>query len=308
MTAPDRRVDVLLSTFRRPEVRRTLLSLEALDLPWGLDLRIVVSDNDDTPTAQSVVNDTAATMTCPVLYRHAPARNISVARNAGLEAATDRGAEWVAFLDDDEEADSEWLAVLLNHAGQTGADAVFGPSVAKYGPDAPEWMRARDYHSNRPERRNGVVQTGHTCNALLRWGEAPWRGERFDVARGKAGGEDTEFFFRLYHQGANFEICDRAIVRETVPPGRLSFGWLARRKYRSGQSYVAVTQGGLSKRMTLAVTAGAKALVCAGGAVAGFWSADRRNFWLLRGALHMGVIAGCLSLRQPEIYGTSPRP
>lgn len=305
MTSPNRKVDVLLSTFRRPEVQQTLLSLDALELPDGLDLRIVVSDNDDTPTAQSVVNDTAANMMLSVLYRHAPARNISVARNAGLEAATEREADWVAFLDDDEEADAEWLAALLNHADRTGADAVFGPSVAEYGADAPEWIRTKDYHSNRPERRSGVVQTGHTCNALLRWDEAPWSAERFDIARGKAGGEDTEFFFRLYHQGARFEICDDAIVREAVPPGRLSFGWLARRKYRSGQSYVAITQGGVSKRVTLAATAGVKALVCAGGALASFWSAERRNYWLLRGALHMGVIAGCLSLRQPEIYGTS---
>lgn len=305
MTRQPCRLDVLLCTFRRPEVRETLRSLDALELPEGIALRVVVADNDETPTARTVVEETATAMTIPVLYCHAPARNISVARNAGLDAASAHGADWVAFLDDDETAEPDWLAELLRRAEETGADAIFGPSLAEYGPDAPGWMRRQEYHSNRPERRDGVVQTGHTCNALLRWGDAPWRQDRFDVARGRAGGEDTDFFFRLYHRGARFEICETAIVREGVPPGRLSFRWIARRKFRSGQSYAVAAQG-TGGRMALALTAGGKVLACAGGALAGAWSEDRRNFWLLRGALHAGVIAGCLSLRQPEIYGAGP--
>jgi succinoglycan biosynthesis protein ExoM len=304
MIGPELKIDVLLCTFRRPEVRETLRSLDVLDLPEGVNLRIVVSDNDDSPSAKTVVEETAATMTRPVLYCHAPARNISVARNAGLDAAAKREADWVAFLDDDETAEPDWLAELLDCAKTTSADAVFGPSIAEYGPDAPDWMRQEDYHSNWPERRGSVVQTGHTCNALLRLGHAPWRAERFDIARGRTGGEDTEFFFRLNHQGARFEISETAIVREGVPPSRLSFRWIAQRKYRSGQSYAAITQGAAS-RLKLILSSGAKVLACTCGALINFWSEERRNFWLLRGALHIGVISGCLSLRQPEIYGAS---
>ena len=157
-------------------------------------------------------------------------------------------------------------------------------------------MRRQDYHSNKPERRNGVVQTGHTCNALLRWGGAPWQAERFDVARGRAGGEDTEFFFRLYHQGARFEICEQAVVREGVPPARLSFGWLARRKYRSGQSYAAVTRG-LSARIVLALMAGAKVVICAAGALAGVWSEAAQFLAPARGAACRGDLG--LSLAPP---------
>lgn len=307
MTELKFKIDVLLCTFRRPEVRQTLRSLDAIDLPADVDLRIVVSDNDDNSSGQTVVEEAAAKMTHPVLYCHAPARNISVARNAGLDAAVARGADWVVFIDDDEIAEPDWLVTLLGCAEVTGADAVFGPSIAEYGPDAPDWIRREDYHSNWPERRGGVVQTGHTCNALLRLGDAPWRTERFDVARGRTGGEDTEFFFRLYHQGARFEISETAIVREGVPSGRLSFRWLARRKYRSGQSYAAVTAGGAS-RVKLALTAAAKALTCSCGALIGFWSEEMRKYWLLRGALHVGVVSGCLSLRQPEIYGVGDPP
>lgn len=299
-----RSLDILICTFRRPEIRDTLLSLDAMEVPEGVDLRIVVADNDGSPTARDVVEETAARMRVPVLYRHAPEANISVARNAGLDAASDRGAGWVAFLDDDETADRDWLVRILGCADATGADAVFGPSLARYDPDAPGWITRRDYHSNRPERRGGEVQTGHTCNALLRWQGAPWQSERFDLSRGKAGGEDTEFFFRLHHAGARFEICDSAIVRESVAPGRMTFRWIFRRKFRSGQSYAAVSRGA-AERTKLAMSALGKALICAGAALAFSWSRERRNFWILRGALHAGVIAGCLSLRQPEIYGST---
>ncbi|MDO6587025.1 glycosyltransferase [Salipiger sp. 1_MG-2023] len=307
MSAPFHRVDALLCTFRRPEVRDTLLSLEALDLPAGIDLRIVVADNDDTPSAREIVFETAARMRLPVLYLHAPAFNISVARNAGLEAASERQAGWVAFLDDDERADADWLARLVARARETGADAVFGPSLAEYGPDAPDWIRGQDYHSNRPVRRGTVVQTGHTCNALLRWNSAAWRDQRFDVARGRAGGEDTEFFFRLHHAGARFEIAEDAIVREGVAPSRMTFGWILRRKFRSGQSYAAGAQGWKSRVARCGLAFG-KGLFCAG--TAGLFAASRaeRNRWLLRGALHAGVVAGCLNLRQPQIYGLDSRP
>jgi len=293
------RVDIALCTFRRPGVRDTLTSLAAQRLPDGVTTRIIVADNDDTDSARATVEETAAALSVPVVYLHAPACNISIARNACLAAAD---AEWVAFLDDDEQAEPDWLAQLLSRAAETGSDAVFGPSVAEYGPDAPDWMRQQDHHSNRPERRGDTVETGHTCNALLRWNGMPWTAERFDPARGKTGGEDTEFFFRLHHAGARFEICDGAIVRETVPPARLEMSWLMRRKYRAGQSYAARARGLLS-RTALLGTAMAKVVFCTGVTVANAWHPDRRSFWMLRAAMHTGVVSGCLSLKQPEIYG-----
>lgn len=297
-----RKVDVLVCTFRRPGVQQTLESLDALRVPGGIDLRIVVIDNEVAPSAERLVRECAGTMRLPVLYVHAPARNISIARNAGLDAASAREADWVAFIDDDERVDADWLSELMRRADETGADAVFGPSLADYGSDAPDWMRRQDYHSNRPERRDGVVQTGHTCNALLRWHGTGWEDARFDLARGRSGGEDTEFFFRLYHLGGAFETCETAIVREGVEPGRLSFQWLWRRKFRSGQSYASIARSG-KERARLALSAAGKVLACGGGAALNMMSEERRNYWLLRGALHAGVVAGVMSLRQAAIYG-----
>lgn len=297
-----RTIDILICTFRRPEVTQTLTSLANLKVPSDTTLRVVVADNDESPSAAARVQ--SAALPFPIHYVHAPACNISIARNACLDAAD---GHWVAFLDDDETADPDWLAHLLATAEQTGCDGVFGPSIAIYEPDVPGWMRRQDHHSNIPVRRGGVVETGHTCNALLRWRDADWRDERFDIARGRSGGEDTEFFSRLYRMGARFEISDSAIVREPVAPDRLSFRWLRRRKYRMGQSYASAAST-RPARIRLGLSALGKAAFCILVAGVNLPSEDRRNFWALRAALHVGVVSGCLSLHQAELYGFATDP
>lgn len=293
-------VAVTMCTFRRPQAVETLRSVDSQRLPDRMRLRIIVVDNDTTDTARPAIEAAATKAIWPVSYVHAPAGNISIARNAGLEAAGD--VDWVAFLDDDEIAEPGWLATLLDCAQATGADGVFGPSLARYGDLAPPWIRAGDYHSNIPTRNAGSVITGHTCNALLRWNGAPWTGARFDLSRGRSGGEDTAFFLDLYKIGARFEICLDAVVKEEIEANRLTFRWLARRRYRSGQSFAAFASGRRAK-ISLIITASAKLLSCGLAAIPTALSTPRRNYWLLRGILHAGVVAGCINLAQAELYG-----
>jgi len=292
-------ITITICTFRRSHIATTLQSLEAMQRPEGCAVSIVVIDNDDTPSAQESVDDTAAAMSLPVRYVHQPGANISIARNAGLDAAT---TEWVAFLDDDEVVEPDWLVELVGRQRETGADAVFGPSYARYDDDAPDWIVRGDFHSQVAAPRAGVIETGHTCNALLRWGDAPWRHERFALERGKSGGEDTEFFFRLRQFGAEYAIADTAIVREDVPAARLSVKWLLRRRFRIGQSYSASADS-LRQRLGLFGSSSVKAGYCFLRAGLALANPERRTFWLMRGTMHAGICAGCLKLPEKSLYG-----
>lgn len=294
------KIDVCICTFRRPFVIETLKSIEAAAVPEGAELRVIVIDNDDSPTAKERVSETGAKMARPVHYKHAPGANISIARNAGLDAAD---GDWVAFLDDDEVVEPDWLTALVARQKETNADAVFGHSRANYGSDAPAWIIKGDFHSQFAAPRGNEVETGHTCNALLRWGDAPWRAERFALERGRSGGEDTEFFFRLRQMGARYAIADDSIVSEDVPPARLTLGWLLRRRFRIGQSYAASAHG-LPAKAKLLMLAAAKSAYSFLRAGLAFGAQDRRAFWLMRGTMHAGVCAGCLNLRQRALYGS----
>lgn len=293
------RIDLCLCTFRRPMVEKTLLSVDRVKIPAGVDFRVIVIDNDTTPSAEEIVTQVATGMSVPVRYIHAPARNISIARNAGLDAAE---ADWVAFLDDDEVVPIDWLEALLQCQKQGDLDAVFGHSKAQYPSDAPKWITDVDYHSQVREPRGGKVLTGHTCNAILRWAGTPWQNERFEIDRGQSGGEDTAFFFALSRMGAKFAICDDADVFEEVPASRLSFTWLWRRKMRIGKSYVSSATG-RGQTVKLFCAAFSKTIYCHMRALLQSANKTKRNFWLLRGTLHLGVCAGCLKFRAAQLYG-----
>lgn len=295
-------VDICVCTFRRPHLADTLRSLARLDLPPGWSMRVIVADNDETPSARALVEQVEKETERPVLYMHAPARNISIARNACLDAAD---APFLAFIDDDELAAPGWLAALIAEVENSGADAVLGPVQAVYGDESPRWMRERDFHSTRPVWVNGEIVTGYSCNVLFRRDSTAARNLRFRPELGRSGGEDTVFFSALHRAGGKIAFAPDALLTEAVPPERARFGWLARRRFRSGQTHALLLleeKGGhMGTRLRCAGLAAAKALFCLLAALPDF---RRRHYWFLRAALHAGVAGRLLGKRELEQYGT----
>lgn len=299
------RIDILMCTFRRPQVGEAIEAIGRLHLPEGAELRLVIADNDDTDSGRTTVEAAAATLPFPCLYVHAPARNISIARNAGLDAASAHGADWIASLDDDETVEPEWLVELLKAAELDGADGAFGKVLAQYPADAPAWVGAIDLHSTHPERCRGRPRTGNSGNVALRWKGTRWEDQRYDLARGTTGGEDTEFFLRLSDMGLKFVAAPLAIVTEPVPPARQTLEWLSLRRFRMGQTHI-VTAHTPVQRAKLMASAAAKAAWCRVMQTLSAGDETRRNFWFLRGQLHRGVCAGLRDRPAPQLYGHDP--
>lgn len=292
-------LDICICTFRRPGVTRTLASVLRQDVPDGLRVGVLVVDNDDTPSARPMVE--AARGALPVRYLHAPGRNISIARNAALDASD---ARYTVFLDDDEEAAAGWLRALWQRHEDTGAPVVLGPVDPVYPDGAPRWMKAAGIHATRPVRRRGVISTGYTCNVLMDRAEPSFRALRFDTALGRSGGEDSDYFATMATLGARIEYAPDARVAEPVTPERLSWRWLAQRRFRMGQTHAHILRTRLGTRpWSLVPLALGKALLC--GALALVTVVDRRrsNTAVLRGLLHVGVVAGLSGRPVPVLYG-----
>jgi succinoglycan biosynthesis protein ExoM len=169
-------------------------------------------------------------------------------------------------------------------------------------------MRQGDFHSTYPVWVGGEIRTGYTCNVLLRMSAQSVAGRRFSLARGSTGGEDTQFFDEVSRAGGAISYAPEAWVEEAVPPGRASFAWLARRRFRAGQTHGHLLRGryrGLSLAAQVAL-ASSKVAYCLAGVLPTVASPVARNCTLLRGIMHAGAVSGLIGLSELRLYGNAP--
>lgn len=298
------KITVAVCTFRRAELKDTLVSLAAQVEPASTPFEVLVIDNDITPSAASLVDEFRRSVPVDVRYVHCPAGNISIARNGALDASD---ARYLAFIDDDEVAQPGWLAALFDTLRTTDADVILGPVKAIYDQASPGWMRQLDTHSTAPVDVGGTIRTGYSCNVLIDRACPALAGLRFDVGLGQSGGEDTAFFTHAYRRGAQFALSAPAIVHEKVPPGRARFSWLARRRFRAGQTHGLLLRdtAGHAARLQCVVLAILKVAYCSVVATLTSPVAARRNAAVLRGTLHLGTISGLIGARPITLYGAA---
>lgn len=301
---PPEEVSICVCTFRRPHLRETLQSLALIELSESYLITIIVADNDEQPSAKSLVEDIAVNFPYKINYIHAPARNISIARNACLEAAS---GKFVAFIDDDEIASTQWLDELLLQQKSSNADVVLGPAHSIYPTSSPNWIKEGDFHSIKPVWVNGHIITGYTANVLFLRSSPSIQNRRFHLELGRSGGEDTTFFSEVHKAGGFISYAENAVVTEIVAPERLTFMWLAKRFFRSGQTHGAILLADNDKsiyiRLLPLTIACSKALFC-GLVAAGSTLANKQaRYWALRGILHLGVVARLIGTKELKQYG-----
>ncbi len=92
---------VCICTYRRPTLlKRVLFALAAQDTGRGFfTYSIVVADNDQARSAESVVAEFTKTSSVAVTYCMEPQQNIALARNKAVRNAS---GNYIAFIDDDE--------------------------------------------------------------------------------------------------------------------------------------------------------------------------------------------------------------
>lgn len=300
------KVTVCICTYQRPQIEATLLSVDASTGIENYQVDILVADNDFEPSAKELVKSLADEMSLNVHYIHAPSSNISLARNACLNTVT---SDYVAFIDDDETASPQWLSNLLLEASQKKSDAVLGPVKGIYGIQAPNWMVQGRFHDTLPVWVREEIRAGYTCNALISLHSPAIKGRRFNLALGRTGGEDTDFFHNVWKSGGRIGYAPNAFVEEIVPNYRASFSWLRDRRFRFGQTHADIASE-RSGRLNLAkqfMLASAKAAYSFSVALILCFSPVRRNKWLLRGIMHTGVVSRLAGMRTLQSYGAPGR-
>ena len=81
---------VCICTFRRPSILSAIDSVAKQTVLPNTSVRILIIDNDAEQSALNIVTEFRNRATIRLDYKHVPGQNISIARNAGLDAATTR--------------------------------------------------------------------------------------------------------------------------------------------------------------------------------------------------------------------------
>lgn len=232
------KIAVCVITYLRPQgLERLLLGLDELTFPSDApELEVVVVDNDPAASATAVCDRLRPRLRWPLLYRHEPQRGISFARNAAVAAARDR-ADFLAFIDDDEIPEPDWLDQLLRVQASYDADVVSGPVLRHFESEAPVWMVKGGFFDDPRFATGQSIEHPATNNALIRSEIFREMESPFDARMALSGGEDTHFFLRLARQGRRMVWADEAIVREAIPATRARAAWILQRAFRRGNTW-----------------------------------------------------------------------
>ncbi len=229
------RVSVIIPTFRRADgLARALVSATAQEAVDGVAVDIIVCDNSPEASAREQVIAFGLTSPLPVTFVHEPNPGVANARNSAVAACF---ADFIAFLDDDEEAPRDWLKQLLITQKTYEADVVFGPVTARLGERAKTKF---DGYFNAFFSRLGAAQDEpldayYGCgNSLVRRLRLPAE-EPFSVMQNNMGGEDDQLFHDLLQSGAVMAWAAHAPVFEDVPPARATLYYTLRRAFAYGQ-------------------------------------------------------------------------
>ncbi len=229
-------------TLQRPEgLRRLLTGINALtfrDEPP--ELEIIVVDNDASRSAEEVCNALRPALKWPLRYDVEPRRGIPFARNKAVARALET-ADFVAFIDDDEAPEHEWLDELLHVQRTFDADVVAGPVLPRLPDQTPAWI-VRGRFFERPRHATGqCLDVAYTGNVLVRNNVYRTMDPVFDERIALMGCDDSHFFRRVRHAGFSIVWADAAVAHEWIPKSRTCFRWLVQRSFRSGNGLGFIT-------------------------------------------------------------------
>ena len=258
------KITICVVSYKRPKGLMALLeSLGALAFrPPCPDVEVVVVDNDTRGAVAGVCAELQGRFRWRLQCLEEARRGIPFARNRALSAVAAE-TDFVAFVDDDETVEPDWLDELLRVQAAYQADVVAGAVVPRFQAEPPAWMR-RGRFFELPRYETGTrIDFAYTNNALFRARLFREEALRFDQRMALVGGSDSHLARRIHQQGYRLVFANEAVVYDWLPRSRISARWLLQRAYRYGCAQVFVNTDlcpAVRTRINLAVSAARRLL------------------------------------------------
>jgi len=231
------RVMVNICTYKRPQLLNACLeSIMQQQVPDGWEVEVLVIDNDTVVEKFAVTDQLDFSHQFKFHYVKEPVIGIPHARNRALQESLARNADWILFIDDDEEAKPGWLMAFHKAVAEFEAEVYSGP-VHYIFPNGYEWLANKGLSEL---ARGSLLAAASTNNVLIKADliRNPESKSDFDTNMRYSGGSDTDFFMRLSNSGARIAYVNDAFVSEKVLENRLSLKWRLRRQFQSSVNRV----------------------------------------------------------------------
>jgi succinoglycan biosynthesis protein ExoM len=234
-------------TRKRQELLRALLvSWARQKIPSEVCVQFLVVENNDTSDCRSIVLDSHLAKNFRVAYVLEEQLGIPFARNRAAREAIKAQADFLAFVDDDEEVTENWLYNLVAAQRLTGALIVGGPVLVNLAGSLEQpgltwfkkillnglvtrYQRKAEKAARRCARESAGEIAIVTNNWLASISIFTELNIYFDESMRFTGGTDTKWFHKAKSKGVSSVWAPDAIVLETIPVNRLSLRYQFRR-------------------------------------------------------------------------------
>ncbi len=271
------RITVVVCTYNRADsLRDALASLVDLHTN-GFDYDVLVVDNASTDHTGTVVHEFVTAHGDRFRGIRESRPGVSAARNAGVRAA---GGDWIAFFDDDQIADPDWLSELFALARRREVALVGGSVRLKlpYGTVRNPTGFCRVLLGEtlgRDHEQPYTRKVAPGCGNMLVHASVFGRVGLFDETL-TTGGEDTDLYRRIREAGYEAWYTPTALVWHVIPAERLGVDALEWSAKRIG-GHVArreARESGIAGRFGWTMIRGAQWLMASGP---GRWKARLRG-------------------------------
>lgn len=232
------RISVCVCTYKRPKLlAKALHKIQTQKTQDLFTYSIVVVDNDKEQSAKETVKSIQKETGVELFYYVETRQGISHARNMAVEKAK---GDFIAFIDDDEFPEEDWLLSLFNTCMEYDADGVIGVVLPYFEKPPPAWLEKEKLLFWRNRTTGTILNTGTTGNSFFKKSVAESEKPPFNPEFNLSGGEDSLFFQKRIKNGNVFVGCGEAVVHEFVPSWRMGIVYLLKRFFWDGVNTIRV--------------------------------------------------------------------
>jgi glycosyltransferase involved in cell wall biosynthesis len=240
------RFSVVICTYNRANYLSETLESVAKQNYSKDDFEIVIVDNNSQDTTKEVSLDFKAKYKeLSINYFMESQQGVSCGRNRGV---TEAKGEFIAFIDDDETIDADYLAHLDRFfAEYPDVSLCGGPVVPVLETAPPIWLslytmrlitgaydKGKKIKTVKPQDYPGTGHATFKRNLFIQYGE--FNTELGRKGNSLMGAEDKDFFLRLIQNGVKCYYFPQAIIYHHIPASKLTDDFFHRITYAIGKS------------------------------------------------------------------------